>query len=113
MVEVLCGVLSGMNFGRSIPPMFTSDIAKPRGLGQFYLVMRADVCQPQELFEENLYRMSEELRKEPPKDGEKVLVPNDPQIIESEKRKKYGIPITTSLKIQLDKLSKDFGTASL
>lgn len=109
MAEVLCGVLTGMNFGRSIPPMFTSDITKPRGLGQFYLVMRADVCQPQEEFEENLNIMSEQLRKEPSKDGEKVLVPNDPQITETKKRKLNGIPMPSSLKLKLNKLSKDLG----
>ncbi len=113
MAEVLCGVLTGMNFGRSIPPMFTSDITKPRKLGQFYLVMRADICQSQELFEKNLYNMSVELRKEPSIDGKKVLVPNDPQINEAGKRKTNGIPITSSLKLQLDRLSKDFGIEGL
>ena len=45
MGEVLCGVLTGMAFGRSIPPMFTSPMDQPRHLGQFYMALRADVCQ--------------------------------------------------------------------
>ena len=76
-----------MNFGRSIPSMFNSDISKPRKLGQFFLVMRTDVCQNSNSFENDLYRMSEELRSEPSKKNNNVLVPNDPQIIEAKIRK--------------------------
>ena len=108
MAEVLCGVLTGMNFGRSIPPMFTSNISKKRRLGQFYLLMRADICQSQQEFENSLLRMSEEIRKEPSKDGYKVLVPNDPQMIEPEKRKESGIPVDEFLKYKLNLIAKDF-----
>ena len=38
------GILSGMNFGRSIPSMFNSDISKPRKLGQFF--SNEDRCLP-------------------------------------------------------------------
>lgn len=108
MVEVLCSVLTGMNFGRSIPPMFTSDITKSRKLGQFYLVMRADVCQSQTKFESDLHLMSSELRKEPSKNEKKILVPNDPQINEAEIRKKNGIPLDRPLREKLNQISKNF-----
>ena len=40
--KILCGVLTGMAFGLSITPMFTSPMGRPRHLGQFYMVMRVD-----------------------------------------------------------------------
>ena len=42
MVEILCGIYTGMNFGREIPPMYTSSIKKPRQLGQLYISIRID-----------------------------------------------------------------------
>jgi len=51
MGEILCGVLTGIAFGRSIPPMFTFPMDRPRHLGQFYMVMRVDACQSQSDFE--------------------------------------------------------------
>tara|TARA_A100001015_G_scaffold310052_1_gene410643 strand:+ start:218 stop:1252 length:1035 start_codon:yes stop_codon:yes gene_type:complete len=108
MAEILCGVMTGMNFGRSIPAMFTSDITKYRKLGQFYLVMRADVCQSQSEFENSLNIMSQDLRKEPAIEGKKVLVPNDPQIIETKIRKENGIPIDSLLEKKLNSIAKKF-----
>jgi len=107
MGEVLCGVLSGMAFGRSIPPMFTSPMDQPRHLGQFYMVMRTDVCQSQHDFEKRMQKMTDEVRLEPSKNGEKVMLPNDPQIQEAERRKREGIPVDNLLLKEFVKLSKD------
>ena len=97
MGEVLCGVLTGMPFGRAIPAMFTAPMDKPRHLGQFYLVMRADICQLLSVFEERLQQMTDEVRREPNLDGERVLLANDPQIEEAQSRKEKGIPVTAKL----------------
>ncbi len=107
MVEVLCGVLTGMEFGRSIPPMFTSSMEKPRHLGQLYIVMRADVCQSQSDFELRLQQMTDEIRSEPSKPGERVQLANDPQIEEQQRRHKQGIPVEDSLLIEFHKLSSE------
>ena len=107
MVEVLCGVMTGMAFGRDLPPMFTSSMEKPRHLGQFYIVMRADVCQPQSAFESRLQQMTDEVRSEPCKPGERVQLANDPQIRETQRRQKEGIPIDDSLWEEFQKLSSE------
>ena len=71
MVEMLCGILTGMPFGRAIPAMFTTPMDKKRHLGQFYLVMRPDVCQPQTDFEKSIQQMTDEVRNEPAQLGKK------------------------------------------
>jgi ureidoglycolate dehydrogenase (NAD+) len=105
MGEVLCGVLAGMLFGRSIPAMFTTTMDQPRHLAQFYLVMRADICQPLSDFEERLQQMTDEVRLEPNLDGERVLLANDPQIEEAQRRKVKGIPVGESLLEEFSKLA--------
>lgn len=107
MGEVLCGVLTGMEFGRSIPPMFTSSMEKPRHLGQFYMVMRVDVCLSQTDFESRLQQMTDEVRSEPSKPEERVQLANDPQIEEAQRRHKQGIPVDDSLLTEFQKLSSE------
>ena len=113
MGEVLCGVLTGMGFGRSIPPMFTSPMEKPRHLGQFYMVMRADVCQSQTDFESRLQQMTDEVRSEPDMPDQQVQLANDPQIKEAKCRKNEGIPIDDSLWAEFQKLSSDLNVAMI
>ncbi len=108
MVEVLCGVFSGMNFGRDIPGMYTTPMDEPRGLGQFYMVLRADGCIEQEQFLERMQKMTDQVRKEPAVDGEKVMLPGDPEIKESKKRLKEGIPIDSTTLVEFKKLSEKF-----
>ena len=107
MGEVLCGVLTGMAFGRAIPPMFTSSMEQPRHLGQFYMVLRADVCQSQSEFEMRMQQMTDEVRNESSQSGENVQLANDPQIEETERRKKEGIPIDVNLFDEFEKLSSE------
>ena len=107
MVEVLCGVLTGMQFGRSIPAMFTTPMDQPRYLGQFYMVMRTDICQPFSVFKERLQQMTEEVRLEPNLDGERVLLANDPQIEEARRRKLEGIPVSENLLEEFRTLASD------
>ncbi len=113
MGEVLCGIITGMAFGRAIPPMFASPMNRPRHLGQFYLVLRADVCQSQHDFEKRMQLMTDEVRQEPNKLGEKVMLANDPQIEEAQLRQKEGIPIDDFLLKEFEKLSKELEVKSL
>ena len=107
MGEILCGVLTGMLFGRSIPAMFTSPMDQPRHLGQFYLLMRADICQSLSEFEERLQQMTDEVRQEPSLDGERVLLANDPQIEETRRRKLEGIPVSENLLEEFQNIASD------
>ena len=69
--------------------------------------MRADVCQTQHDFEKRMQQMTDEIRLEPNKSGEKVMLANDPQIKEVQIRQKEGIPIDDFLLKEFKKLSKE------
>jgi len=96
MVDILCGVNTGMAFGRSIPAMFTTKMKEQRNLGQFYIVMRTDGVISQEEFVKYMQQMTDEVRAEPKVGEASVMLPGDPQIICAEKRMKYGIPLDQS-----------------
>lgn len=42
MIDLFCGVLLGMNFGKNIPSMYKTDIKTKRFLGQFYIILKPD-----------------------------------------------------------------------
>ena len=71
------------------------------------MVMRVDACQSQSDFESRLQQMTDEVRSEPSKPGERVQLANDPQIEEEQRRHKQGIPVDDSLLNEFHKLSSE------
>jgi len=108
MVEVLCGVYTGMAFGRDIPAMFKAPIEQPRKLGQFYIVMRTDGVIDSNEFINRMQDMTNEVRVEPSKDGDPVMLPGDPEIRESKLRMKNGIPLDDNTVLEFTKISDKF-----
>jgi len=93
MVEVLCGIYSGMNFGRNIPSMYGTPIKEVRKLGQFYMVMRVDGAIPEDQFIETMQLFTDDVRNEPSKSNERIMLPGDKEILESRARHKNGVPL--------------------
>ncbi len=62
MVEVLCGIYSGMEYGRSIPSMYKTSIEEPRKLGQFYMVMRTDGALSEEEFLNHMQSFTDDFK---------------------------------------------------
>ena len=108
LVEVLCGVFTGMAFGLAIPAMYNAPMNEPRRLGQFYMVIRSDGCLEQEEFLQRMQQLTDEVRCEPAQEGEKVMLPGDPEIKVSRIRIKEGVPLDTATESEFKKLSKEF-----
>jgi len=111
MIDILCGVNTGMNFARSIPSMFEHDMRLPRHLGQSYILMRTDLTVSKQQFKRSLQELTDLIRKEPSQNGSKVLCPNDPEIDCSRKRLKEGIPLEKTLSDELKQLSLEFSVS--
>ena len=107
MVDILCGVYTGMQFGRAIPSMYKAPMDKPRSLGQFYMVIRVDGVVDKSDFLSKMQAMTNEVRSEPAIDGEEVMMPGDPEIKTSESRGKDGIPLDDNTVDSFIELSKD------
>jgi ureidoglycolate dehydrogenase (NAD+) len=108
MVEILCGVVSGMPFGRQIPKMFEAPMEEPRHLAQFFMVMRPDVCMSGAEFEQRMRQMSEEISDEPQVGSEPVMLPGDREIKEAKVRIKEGIPVDAVTWGVLEGFAKQF-----
>jgi len=97
MVEVLCGVLSGMPFGRNIVDMYTEPISRKRFLGHFVCVIDVSKFGDTNEFKKRMTEMVREVRSEPALDSKKpVVVSGDPEKKIKNDRMKTGIPFTKS-----------------
>ena len=94
MVEILCSMMTGMNYGPHISKMF-EDMEKKRHLGQFVSAINIGAFQEINLFKERMSQLLNELRSEPPLEAnQRVMVADDPQKRNFALRSKEGIPVT-------------------
>jgi ureidoglycolate dehydrogenase (NAD+) len=112
MVEILCGVMTGMQFGKSIPSMYGTSISEPRKLGQFYMVMRTDVAVDSAKFEATLADLANEIYNEPRMNRDQpVMLPGDKEVLEAKKRKVEGVPLDDHTYNELMILGSRYGVS--
>jgi ureidoglycolate dehydrogenase (NAD+) len=95
MIDILCGILTGMPFGRDISRMYADPIEQKRLLGHFFVAIDIERFVPLQTFRARLQEMMDQVRKEPRKDESvPVMVPGDPEKIAAEWRAREGIPLS-------------------
>ncbi len=102
IVDILSGVLSGANFGPWVPPFATAGFMNVgnqvgKGTGHFLGAMRVDAFRPESEFLSDMDIWIERFRSAPSIEGEKVLIPGDPERILEEDRILNGIPVSEEL----------------
>ena len=108
VVEILTGVYSGMNTADKIPAMFTTPLNKKRKLSQFFIIMRTDSRIKDKEFLNAMQQLTSKVRNQKSQKNTKVMMPNDPEIIESKNRISKGIPLNQKTFSDLIRLSKKF-----
>jgi len=96
MVEVLCSVLTGMEFDPHLKSMYDNDpVGWKKGIGHFFIAIDIAKFQDPQVFKKRLRSLVDELRaQQPAKSFERVLVAGDPEKIAFAVREKDGIPLT-------------------
>ena len=109
MVEVLCSLLSGMPFGRNIPPMFTTPISQKRCLGHFFMAVQPEgFVEPSE-FSLRMKDLLTEVRIEPARPGCVVMLPGDLEKQTMATRSRDGIPVDVLTWQKYCDLTREFG----
>ena len=94
MVDIICGLLTGMSVGRDIPDMYNTPLSQKRHLGQFYVAIKIDTFQPLKIFKERVKKLLDDVRNEPKRNvDDEIMVPGDPEKRAARRRLKDGIPI--------------------
>jgi len=112
MVEVLCGILTGMPFGSHISSMYKAPMNERRMLGHFICAIRIDCFQDKKIFKRRMAELVKELRSQPPIDKNiPVQVAGDPEKKNAQIRGKEGIPLTHMEYEAFEKISREYGIA--
>jgi len=114
MVDILCGLLTGMPVGSDISKMFVDPMSQKRLLGQFYGAIRIDTFEEPNRFKQRLQDMADTIRMLPRIDPEvQVQVPGDPEKRCEQERRESGIPVKEFDLVQFNKLAESRDLAPL
>lgn len=114
MVDVLCGVLSGANWGPFAPPFALRQKLPERsvgkGIGHFFGAMRLDGFLDADSFKRQIDAYIRTFRATKPAPGTNgPLVPGDPERDAERERRKTGIPLLMPVVEDLRAISKATG----
>jgi len=110
MVEVLCGILTGMPYGPHISSMFKAPLSQKRFLGHFICAIRIDCFQDKKVFKKRMAALVRDLRREPPMERSGAIqVAGDPEKKTFIRRTKEGIPLSDAEFDAFKGLSAEYG----
>ncbi|WP_371372626.1 ureidoglycolate dehydrogenase [Sporomusa aerivorans] len=97
MVDILCGSLLGVPFGKHVTSMY-ADLSAGRELGQVHLVINPEYFASLETFKTNVRSMVDELHELRPAAGfGSVLVPGESSEKKAQEYERSGIPIVKEI----------------
>jgi ureidoglycolate dehydrogenase (NAD+) len=102
-IDLLCGLLNGMTFGRHINGMY-EDLQEPRKIGHFLMAIDPARFAGGDTFETQVDALIADLRTQ----GD-ILFPGEPELLEQEKRLREGIPIDAEALADMTRWSARLG----
>lgn len=91
MMDILCGVLTGANFGGDVGDQYKS-FERPQGVGHFILAFRPDLFLPRDLFDTRMEELVRRIRAVPLAEGfDEILMPGEREARLERERRAQGI----------------------
>jgi LDH2 family malate/lactate/ureidoglycolate dehydrogenase len=111
MLEILSAVLTGMTHCGALLQMVGPDLATPRRMGQFYLVIDPDRFVSRAVFDSGMASYLAALRGSPAAAGTRVMAPGDREWEVERTRLAEGIPFPSPLRASFDPLADELKIA--
>ncbi len=116
MVDILCCVLSGANWGPFGPPSLLwqapPDQQVGKGIGHFFGVMDIEAFRDKAEFKQQMDDWMLTIRGTKPQPGtEGPLIPGDPERLAYEERSRHGIPVVEAVVRDLEKVASLTGVS--
>jgi len=110
MVDIFCGLLSGMPSGDEVSSMFENPLSERRLLGHFFGAIRIDAFLEIENFKRQLKRNADKIRSQPRLDpNQPVMIPGDPEKMIEQQRRAAGVPIKALDMSKFEALAAELG----
>jgi LDH2 family malate/lactate/ureidoglycolate dehydrogenase len=104
LVDILCGVLSGADYGLNI------SIATSRNLGHFFAALRIDLFQDADAFKSEMDEMIRALKGMPKADGhDRIWIHGEKEYEHYDERSTIGIPLHAKVVADMRKLADEYG----
>lgn len=117
IVDIFSAVFSGANYGPWAPPFVSflplSENPVGEGLGHFLGAMRIDAFRPADEFKAHMDNWIKRFRETEAIEGQKVLIPGDPEREMEARREKDGIPINLNVINDLKTVAEKLKLAQL
>lgn len=114
MVDILCGLLTGMPVGGEVSNMFGDPLSKKRYLGHFFGAIRIDAFEDVATFKTRMQKLADDLRSEPALDPSiPMQVAGDPEKRTQQDYAANGIPLFASDVDALNALGLRLGIGAL
>jgi LDH2 family malate/lactate/ureidoglycolate dehydrogenase len=107
VIDLLCGVLNGMTFGRHINHMY-EELDKPRKIGHLLMAIDPSRFAGGGTLEAQVDALIADLRTQ----GD-ILFPGEPELLEEKERRVKGIPVDTEALKDMNDWSKKLGVTPL
>lgn len=113
IVDILCGVLSGANYGPWVPPFvsFLNPLTNlpGNGIGHFLGAMRIDAFRPADDFKNNMDNWIDSFKNAARIDvNQRIIIPGEPEYFLEMERIKNGIPLNEKVILDLQDLGHKF-----
>lgn len=110
LVDILCGVLSGANYGPWVPPFvaFLNPLENlpGNGIGHFLGAMRIDAFRPANDFKNNIDNWIDAFKNaEKTDENQHVIIPGEPEFLIEKERLESGIPLNEKVITDLKELA--------
>jgi LDH2 family malate/lactate/ureidoglycolate dehydrogenase len=108
MVDLLCSAFAGMGHGATLKPFGGPDFSTPCPLGHFFLILKPELFQPLDGFNDSVADFLKDLRSQPAHPGKRVMAPGDPEREAIADREVNGVPIDPVTWAALQELGGEF-----
>jgi len=113
MIEIICSMLTDSEIGRDLSPMFGSDMTKGRGISHYFQAVDIAKFVNPKKFLSRMKNLADRIRSLTPLEGEKVMIPGDPEKQMLAVRKKNGIPMEEAVWAEFLKITDKFSLAEI
>jgi len=112
LVDILCGVLSGANFGSKLTSSKTLD--QEANIGHFFGALQLSGFRDIGLFFNDLESFIEDIKSSPlDKDTQMIQIPGEPEFYSTNNLQKKGIPIISSVFKKIRQIDKELNINKL
>lgn len=106
MIEILCSLLTDMDYGPNLTKMYDDPLEEQRQLGHAFIAIDINRFSHVNAFEKRIQNLIDELRSEPATEGDEVQVPGDPEKGIKMDRLSSGIPLRETDYDQFESLAE-------